>query len=100
MALLSFPSNPSNGDFYPVSPPPGTNVYQWSSADVTWRLLGPASGATPGTYGTPIAVPQITIDATGRITFAQNLPIQLADTTQIGLVQLVDDTVTNDPTRP
>jgi hypothetical protein len=83
---------------YPVNPPAGTNIYQWDSTDVTWRLLGPASGATAGTYGTPIAVPEITIDATGRITFAQNIPIQLASTSQIGLVQLTDNTISNDDT--
>jgi hypothetical protein len=96
MALLSFPPNPNNGDFYPVTPPAGTNIYQYSTADATWRLLGPASGATPGIYGTPIAVPEITVDATGRITFAQNLPIQLGDTNQVGLVQLTDNTISND----
>jgi hypothetical protein len=72
------------------------NIYIWDSADTTWRLIGPASGATPGIYGTPIAVPEITIDATGRITFAQNVPIQLGTTTQIGLVQLTDNLVSND----
>jgi hypothetical protein len=96
VALLSFPPSPTSGQVYPVNPPAGTNIYQWDSTDVTWRLLGPASGATAGTYGTPIAVPEITIDATGRITFAQNIPIQLGDTTQVGLVQLTDNLISND----
>jgi len=99
VALLTFPFPATNGQVYPVSPPAGTNIYQWDSADQTWRLLGPASGATPGVYGTPIAVPEITVDATGRITFAQNIPIQLGTTAQIGLVQLVDDTISNDSTK-
>lgn len=99
MALLSFPPTPVNGEIYPVSPPAGTNIYQWDSADQTWRLLGAASGVTAGTYGTPLSVPQITIDATGRITLAVDVPIQLGDTTQIGLVQLVDDTISNDGTK-
>lgn len=99
MALLSFPVFPLNGQIYPVSPPAGTNIYQWDSADQTWRLLGTASGVTAGIYGTPIAVPQITIDPTGRITTAVDLPIQLGDTTQVGLVQLVDDLISNDNTK-
>jgi hypothetical protein len=41
-------------------------------------------------------VPEITVDATGRITFAQNLPIQLGDTNQVGLVQLTDNLISND----
>lgn len=98
MALLSFPPNPSNGQYFPVNPPAGDNIYQWSSTDVTWRLVGVSSGATPGTYGTPIAVPEITIDATGRIIFAQNIPIQLGTTSQVGLVQLTDNTTSNDDT--
>lgn len=98
MALLTFPVPAINGTIYPVSPPAGTNIYQYSSVDQTWRLLGPASGVTAGTYGTPLSVPQITIDATGRITVATDVPIQLGDTTQVGLVQLTDDTTSNDPT--
>lgn len=99
MALLTFPFPATNGQVYPVSPPAGTNVYQWDSTDQTWRLLGAASGVTAGTYGTPLSVPQITIDATGRITVAVDVPIQLGDTTQVGLVQLVDDLISNDPTK-
>lgn len=97
MALLSFPPNPNNGEIYPVLPPAGTNVYQWDSTAATWRLIGTATGVTPGTYGTPLAVPEITVDATGRITFAQDVLIQTATTSQAGLVQLTDDTVSNDP---
>lgn len=62
-------------------------------------MLGAASGVTAGTYGTPLSVPQITIDGTGRITVAVDVPIQLGTTTQIGLVQLVDDLISNDPTK-
>jgi hypothetical protein len=61
-------------------------------------LIGKASGVSAGIYGTPIAVPEITVDATGRITFAQNLPIQLGDTSQVGLVQLTDNLISNDST--
>ena len=99
MALLNFPFPATNGQYYPLAPPAGTNVYRWSSADATWKLEGAATGVTAGTYGTPTSVPEITVDATGRILIANNLPIQLADTTQVGLVQLVDDTISNDPTK-
>lgn len=99
MALLTFPSPAFNGQIYPVSPPAGTNVYQWVSADQTWRLLGAATTVTAGTYGDSLNVPQFTVDSTGRLTFAQNVAIQLGTTGQIGLVQLVDDTATNDSTK-
>ena len=75
MALLSFPSSPSNNQLYPVNPLPGQNQYEWSSTDSTWRLLGTATAVTPGTYGDGTNVGQFTVDATGKITFAQNVPI-------------------------
>ena len=84
MALLVFPPTPLNGDIYPVSPPVGTNIYQWSAVDQTWRLLGPSTGVTPGVYGSSTLIPQITVDATGRITLAQNIPIS------VGTVSSVD----------
>lgn len=99
MALLTFPFPVADGTIYPVSPPQNTNIYQWSSTDQTWILLGKSSGVASGTYGTPLSVPQITIDSTGRITLAVDVPIQLGDTTQVGLVQLVDDLISNDPTK-
>ena len=99
MALLSFPSSPVNGEYYPPVPLPGQNLYQWEASTLTWRLQGPATGVSPGTYGDSLLVPQITIDATGRITVATNVAIQLGDTTQVGLVQLVDNTATNDATK-
>ena len=99
MALLTFPSSPFNGQVYPLSPPVNTQVYMWSTADNTWVLLGLASGVVPATYGDALHVPQITVDSTGRITLAVDVPIQLGDTAQVGLVQLVDDTASNDPTK-
>ena len=99
MALLNFPANPNNGDLYPATPLVGQNQYQYEAATSTWRLLGPATGVTPNTYGDALNVSQFTVNAAGRITFAQNVPIQLGDTTQIGLVQLVDNTTSNDPTK-
>jgi len=99
VALLTFPSNPVNGDVYPSSPVAGQNQYKWSAADQTWRLLGTATGVVPGTYGDFRTVGQFTVDATGSITFAQNRAIPTADTTQTGLVQLVNNTVTSDATK-
>lgn len=73
MALLSFPVSPANGDLYPVSPLAGQNQYEWSAPEQTWRLLGVAIGATPGTYGDSANIPQITVDAQGRVTSAVNI---------------------------
>lgn len=98
MALLSFPPNPNNGEQYPPAPLSGQNVYVWDGTDLTWRLSGTATGVVAGTYGTPVAVPKITIDATGRITYAIDEGIQLGDTTQVGLVQLTDSTSVDDNT--
>jgi hypothetical protein len=75
VALLSFPASPVNGQFYPVAPPLGQNQYQWETATNTWRLLGASTGVIPGTYGDVNNIPQITIDATGRISVATNIAI-------------------------
>lgn len=84
MALLSFPPSPNNGDVYPVTPAPGQNQYQWESATFTWRLIGPATTVTPGTYGNSTCVGQFSVDAQGRITAASNVPISVIGTvTQI-----------------
>ncbi len=78
MALLSFPSSPTNGQLYPAIPLPGQNQYEWVSAEQTWRLLGAATAVTPATYGDATNVGQFTVDATGRITSAVNVPITLS----------------------
>jgi len=75
MAVLVFPSSPTNGQLYPTNPAPGQTQYQWSAAEQTWKLLGIATAVVPGTYGDNSNVGQFTVDAQGRITFAQNLPI-------------------------
>jgi len=90
VALLNFPPSPVNGQIYPSSPIAGEKIYQWSSTEQTWALLGTATGAAPGTYGTPLEVPQFTVDYTGRITAVQNVLIQTADTTQLGITRLAD----------
>ncbi len=99
MALLSFPVAPANGDLYPIVPAVGQYQYRWSSADATWRLIGAGTGVAAGTYGNATNVGQFRVTATGLIEFAQNVPIPLASTTQAGLVALVDDTTTIDPTK-
>ena len=69
MALLIFPSNPANGTLYPSAPVVDQNQYKWVSVDNTWRLLGAATGVTPGIYcAGDVFAPKITVDAVGRIT--------------------------------
>lgn len=75
MAILTFPTTPTNGQLYPLAPVAGQNQYQWEAASNTWRLLGTATGVAAGVYGNSDNIPQITIDATGRITLATNIPI-------------------------
>ncbi len=84
VALLSFPVAPVNGQYFPIAPPAGVNIYQWSSPDQTWRLIGPSTGVTAGTYGDSRNVPQFTVDATGRISLVQNVAISAADWTLPG----------------
>ena len=88
MALLSFPPAPLNGELYPVVPVPGQNQYEWSSTDQVWRLLGTATAVVPGTYGTSTKVGQFQVNTAGQIVFAQNVDIELATTTQVGLIQI------------
>ena len=75
MALLSFPTSPTNGQLYPTTPLPGQNQYEWDSANQTWRLLGAATAVIPGCYGDGTNVGSFCVDAQGKITFAQNVPI-------------------------
>jgi len=80
MALLNFPVAPSNGQLYPTNPLVGQSQYQWSATEQTWRLLGTATAVIPGTYGDATNVGQFTVDATGRVTFAVNVPITFPTT--------------------
>ena len=75
MALLNFPPNPVSGQLFPAAPLFGQAQYQWSAADSTWRIVGVATGVGAGTYGNATNVGQFTVDATGRITSAVNVPI-------------------------
>lgn len=75
MALLSFPTSPINGELYPFAPVVGQNQYQWEAATSTWRLTGTSTGVIPGVYGNADNIPQVTIDATGKVTVATNISI-------------------------
>gem|GEM_PF-5886449 len=75
MALLTFPSPAIHGQLYPTTPAPGESQYQYDAPNQTWRLLGTATGVVPGTYGDSLNVGQFSVDATGRITFANNVAI-------------------------
>jgi hypothetical protein len=75
MALLTFPISPTHGQIYPTTPAVGENQYQYDAPNQTWRLLGTATGVVPDTYGDATSVGQFTVDSTGKITFAQNVPI-------------------------
>jgi hypothetical protein len=78
VALLSFPSSPTNGQFFPSAPLQGQQQYRWESATQTWHLEGVATAVTPGTYGDATNIPQITVDVQGRITSAVDIPITFA----------------------
>jgi hypothetical protein len=75
MALLNFPSSPTNNQLYPTSPLSGQNQYRWESATQTWRLEGAATAVIPGCYGDAYTVPTFCVDAQGRITSAVNVSI-------------------------
>ena len=94
MALLSFPPAPVNGELYPVSPIAGQNQYEWSSTDQVWRLLGAATGVIPGTYGDSTHVGQFQVNTSGEVIFAQDVAIEPATTTQVGLIEIATNAET------
>ena len=94
MALLSFPPAPINGEVYPVAPVAGQNQYEWSSTQQTWRLLGTATGVVPGTYGDSTHVGRFQVNTAGQIVLAQNIAIELATTTQVGLIEIATNAET------
>jgi hypothetical protein len=87
MSALNFPLNPINGQQYPDPAVIGVNVYRYDSAANTWRLLGRAGSAIPGTYGDNTTCVEVTIDAAGTIQQIFNRPITRATNTAYGLIR-------------
>ena len=92
MAQLNFPDNPLDGQLYPNPCPTGVTQYRWEASTGIWRIVGVATGVTPGTYGDDITVGQFTVNVAGELTSAQNIPIRGATVTAPGIVQLNDTT--------
>ncbi len=68
------------------------------SSNVSSVITLSNSGVVAGAYGTAIAVPQVQVDAKGRVIAAANVPIRSGTTDQTGVVQLnsaVDSTSTS-----
>lgn len=107
-AQFSLPStsisvNPSiNGDFdlqsvlenaiYSVS---STNLTVTETPTGNVSIVMPDSGVTPGVYN----YASITVDTLGRVTAANTNTLPAASTTTAGIVELVDNTTTNDNTK-
>lgn len=73
MTVYLFPLDPINGQLFPVNPAQGQNQYQWDSATNTWKLLGIATGVTPGVFGSADEIPSFQVNAAGNITHAVNV---------------------------
>lgn len=87
MAVLVFPSSPTNGQLYPPSPTSGQSQYQYESATQTWRLLGYATGVFPDVYGDATHIPQITVDYQGKLTAAVEIAISYPNLTSTPVTQ-------------
>lgn len=94
MALLNFPENPIPNQLYPDPCPIGVTQYRWDSGAGIWRIVGVATGVTPGTYGNDVTVSQVTIDVQGVVTNASNIAIRSAGIGVSGIVPL-NDTLTS-----
>ena len=95
MAQLNFPENPLNGQLYPNPCPASVTQYSWDSSTGMWRIVGVATGVTPGLYGNDLTVGQFTVDVSGNITNANNVPIRSASVLSRGVVQLNDTTTSS-----
>jgi hypothetical protein len=96
---MATPTTPTDGTIYPPKPIPGQNQYRYDAATATWVPIVPSQTVTPGTYGSSTSVGRFTVDTSGAIYFAEDLPIPISSTQTQGLVQLVDNTSTNDSTK-
>jgi len=92
MSQLNFPDNPIDGQLYPNPCPVGVIQYRWDTSTFMWRIVGVATGVTPGTYGNDVTVGQFAVDVQGKVTDADNIPIRRATTELSGLVVLNDTT--------
>jgi hypothetical protein len=56
--------------------------------------LGTATGVVPGTYGTSTKVGRFQVNSSGEIVLAQDVAIELATTTQVGLIEIATNAET------
>ena len=96
--MATFPT-PTDGTISPPQPAAGITQYIYKGDPGIWVPLVPDQTVTPGTYGTSTSVPKFSVTASGAIFAAENVDIQASSITQPGLVQLVDNTTTDDNTK-
>ena len=96
--MATFPT-PTDGTISPPQPAAGITQYIYKGDPGIWVPLVPDQTVTPGTYGTSTSVPKFSVTASGAIFAAENVDIQASSVTQPGLVQLVDNTTTDDDTK-
>lgn len=96
---MAIPTSPVNGTIYPLKPAPGVIQYQYSSVTNTWNPLVPKGEGIPGTFGSAVKIPRFSVDGSGFIYFAEEVEIQSASEAVKGIVQLVNNTTTNDSTK-
>lgn len=92
-------TTPTDGTLSPPQPAAGVTQYIYNATSGLWVPVVPDQTVTPGTYGTTTSVPQFSVTVSGAIFAAENVNIQASSTTQPGIVQLVDDTTTDDNTK-